>query len=185
MEKLDFGAAIHLKYTLLFSSTCSSLKPMFAKRLQRLATFFLAALYGVAGVTGESLHYLATDIGSFWATSESSDSEVYYHVHAPDFHGHFHRHTRHGHHVHHKTVAARNNGRSAVPSLNLPGPKHPPHACPLLSLVATLKLIQVCGCTPTITLDSFIARSYEPRVALVPGALLTSYARGPPQGFFA
>ena len=40
---------------------------MSAKRLQRLATIFLAALYGVAGVTGESLHYLATDIGSLWA----------------------------------------------------------------------------------------------------------------------
>ena len=70
---------------------------MSATRLHTLTTIYLAALYGVVGLTGESLHILATDWKAIWSTTSSTETEGYYHAHFPDNHVHFHRHANHGH----------------------------------------------------------------------------------------
>ena len=155
---------------------------MSAPRLRSLTAIYLAVLYGVVGLTGESLHYLVADVNRLWSNSENDETDGYYHVHGPDYHGHFHRHARHSHHARDTIAAAHKNGRSNTgPSVSVQGPTHQPHACPILSLVTTLKLLQAFGCTPSITLDSIITRSNEPRLMLVRGVVLNSYARGPPE----
>jgi hypothetical protein len=158
---------------------------MSATRLHKLTAVFFAVLYGVVGFTGETLHYLATDPALLWSGSQSG---VYYHTHGPDYHGHFHRHTHDGHH-HHSHVASVAERRAAQSpdeiSLTSAESSHQPHACPLLTLVSTLKLSQA-GCVPAaIILDALVAPSHEYEAVRAHKLALEAYPRGPPGRSFA
>ena len=157
-----------------------------AKRLHRLATYYLATLYGVVGLAGGSLHYLATDSAGFWSNADAVETVVYFHVHAPDHHGHFHRHTVHTHHAATKIAADREASPSKHPTATTSdGPSHRQHACPLLSLVSTLKLLHAGDCTSTIFLDSIVTATYQAGFLFAPDVVFDSPARGPPCAFLA
>jgi hypothetical protein len=160
-----------------------------AKRLQRLTTCYLAALYGVVGLTGGSLHYLATDWSGFWSRSDSVATVVFYHVHAPDHHGHFHRHTVDAHHHHHAAAKIAADHRKREPkgptAKSSDGEAHKPHDCALLSLVSTLKLLDAGGRSSPIFLDSICAPTYQAGLLFVPDVVLNSPARGPPCDYLA
>ncbi len=155
--------------------------------LHRLTTIYLAALYGVVGLSGDSLHYLATNFTSFWSESASDSVEtvVYYHVHGPDYHGHFHRHTIH---VHHSATAAvdRAAGQSKHQiAVTCEQSAHQPHSCPLLRLVSTLKLVQAAGLAASHLLDSLVTSLWQADDLIASEVVLESYVRGPPAVFFA
>jgi hypothetical protein len=145
-----------------------------------LASICFAVLYGVVGFTGESLHYLSSELIERPSDSQSDEVVVYYHVHAPDFHGHFHKHRVHRHTG---IAAAGTDAKSKTrTSITVEGPKHQQHACPALTLISTLKLLLVGGCTPPIILDSLVTPSTDASIALALKPLLEFQARGPPQG---
>jgi hypothetical protein len=165
---------------------------MSANRLRTVTALALAALYGAVGITGESIHYLATDAWGVWANLRKVDAGGYYHVHAPDFHGHFHRHSHDGHHSHgghshdHAVASHSHESESLEAAFREAGAEtHHEHACPMLSLVSTLKLSHSSGCIATIILDAINAPVAElnRRVAFEPLRILC--ARGPPAGIFA
>lgn len=141
-------------------------------RLHSLTTIYLAVLYGVVGLTGESLHYLATDWKAVWASTSPTETEGYYHAHFPDHHVHFHRHASHGH------SHATSKNQLAITSER---PTHQAHACPLLSLTSTLKLSHAFCCTPSTT-DTFAMPLFESAVVREFKVALSSCARGPPHG---
>ena len=151
------------------------------KRLQRLTTFYLAALYGVVGLTGGSLHYLVTDWASFWSSSDSVETVVYFHVHAPDHQGHFHRHTVHVHHHGDAKVASnRDASQSKGPTAKSPdSTTHQQHACPLLRIVSTLKVLPIGG-TAHVSLNVVSTFTIEAELLFTPEFLRDTYARGPP-----
>ena len=151
-------------------------------RLHRLTTIYLAALYGVIGLTGGSLHYLSSNVTGFWSKSSSVESVVFYHVHGPDFQGHFHRFVM-PRHDSLATAEARQKVRHAKYDTALA--LHQPHACPILTLVSTLKLGQGgCFATP-ILLDSLVTRTWQSDVICAFDVARYSYVRGPPRVFFA
>jgi hypothetical protein len=157
---------------------------MSAIRLHKLATIYLVALYGVVGVSGESLHYLATNATEFWSQpqSEAGETVVYYHVHGPDYHGHFHRHT-HKHDHSDATKAVHQKSRHAA--IDSQRTAHQPHGCPILTIVSTLKLgHSVCGPTSVI-LDSLVTPNWESNVVNAFEMAGSFYARGPPTGHLA
>jgi hypothetical protein len=185
--KLDIRKRFAYIEPCLISSCWHIAKSMPAKRLQRLATLYLAALYGAVGLTGGSLHYLATDWDGFWFRSDSVETVVYFHVHAPDHHGHFHRHAvdaHHHHHAHAKIAADRGAKQPKGPTAeSSDGQTHQQHACPLLSLVSTLKLLDAGECSSPIVLDSIGTPTYQPGLLYVPDVVLNSPARGPPSDY--
>lgn len=162
---------------------------MSVKRLRCLTAVFLAALYGVVGSTGDSLHYLITDGWSLWTSASSAVSGRYcYHVHAPDYHGHFHRYPHDGKHSHHahshddrashaRHVADNGNVTTAISS---PAITHEPHACPALTLVSTLKLSQIACGLSLFFLDAVNAPSSELRCIAAIEVARTLGPRGPP-----
>lgn len=122
-------------------------------RIHHFAACLLLALYGVVGVTGESLHYLVQ------ATVRTDSAQVdhqttYYHHHSPDYHGHFHHHEHGRVHHHRGESVVGHHGESAVKpqrkvaqrnkpirdGLKQDVDSHSPHACPLLTISSTLKL---------------------------------------------
>jgi hypothetical protein len=153
--------------------------------LHRLTTVYLAALYGVVGLTGDSLHYLATNLTEIWTESDPVETVVYYHVHGPDFYGHFHKHTAHVHHA--PATNAHRPARQSKPYIAVTSEQstHQPHACPLLRLVSTLKLVQACALAPSHLRDSIVTNSCQSDAFFAPQVVLDSYARGPPRVFFA
>lgn len=161
---------------------------MLGTRPHRLATIYLALLYGVVGLTGESLQYLSTDVSGFWSTSASDADEVvvYYHVHAPDFQGHFHRHIVHRHHSG-TTKVVRDKARQGEhdAAIESEGTAHQLHACPILAVVSTLKLGHAGCCTNSIILESLITPSWESGVTSALKVARYSYVRGPPNVSFA
>jgi hypothetical protein len=156
---------------------------MSATRLHKLTAVSFAVLYGVVGFTGETLHYLLTDPALLWSGSQSAESGVYYHTHGPDYHGHFHRHTHDGHHHHSHAAGVAERRAAQSPdevSLTTAESGHQPHACPLVTLVSTLKLSQA-GCAPAaIMLDALIAPSHERDDVWAHEVALDAYPRGPP-----
>src|SRR5262245_14739737 len=112
---------------------------MLAIGVHKLATIYLVALYGAIGISGVSLHYLASNTAEYWAIPPSVDDEtvVYYHVHGPDYHGHFHRHTIHRHHSVRQTSDRQKCPYAAIESERT---AHRPHACPILTIASKLKL---------------------------------------------
>ena len=73
---------------------------MSTMRMHRLTAIYLVVLYGVVGITGESLHYLVVNPTAIWSSPPSGEVVVYYHTHGPDYHGHFHRHVHTADHSH-------------------------------------------------------------------------------------
>jgi hypothetical protein len=112
-------------------------------RLHSLIACLLALLYGLVGATGESLHYLVADLELPGAEhSQDGDDEGYWHSHKPDNHWHHH----HGHS--HKSAVS-SDVKAHKPgvkcdcldiALRSPVGAHSPHACPLLTVLSTLKL---------------------------------------------
>lgn len=159
--------------------------------LHSLTAVGLAALYGAVGFTGGSIHYLATDAWGIWTRLGQADSDVYYHVHAPDFHGHFHRHAHHRSHSQNAGIRAalavrHGASQSTHGGIDKPSPdSHESHACPLLSLVSTLKVSHSHTCIATIILDSIVAPSGEASFIATFERTLTLCPRGPPVGHFA
>src|SRR3954453_13214773 len=156
--------------------------------LHRLTTICLAALYGVAGLTGSSLYYLAMDLTGAGdsANSPGDETVVYYHTHGPGQEGHFHRHIAHRHlsatttDVHHK--AQRGKPEAAI---TFEGITHQPHSCAILTLVSTLKLGHAAFCDNSIRLDSFVTPIWESGINSASNIVRYSYPRGPPSGSFA
>jgi hypothetical protein len=155
---------------------------MSATRLHKLTAVFFAVLYGVVGFTGETLHYLATDPALLWSASQSADSGVYYHTHGPDYHGHFHRHTHDGHHHSHAASVAERRAAHSPDGISLTSAEsgHRPHACPLLTLVSTLKLSQAGFAPAAMILDALIAPSHQSDDARSHVVAIEAYPRGPP-----
>ncbi len=111
---------------------------MSGRRLHSLTAVLLAVLYGAVGFTGDSIHYLVSDVSSLWATQPGAGG--YFHIHAPDFHGHYHRHIHHGAHSHHHVMHRTDDATDLGVELTCPSWTHEPHACPALALVSTLKM---------------------------------------------
>ena len=126
--------------------------------LHRLTVCWLAAVYGLVGLTGESLHYLVEDLGTRGSLSPSA-SAGYFHCHGPDYHGHFHRSRSQMTASEQSGDPARNAGETGRPDGNFQSQHngHEPHACPLLSLLANLKL----GHSATATVLAAPAKSSE------------------------
>jgi hypothetical protein len=156
---------------------------MLSTWLHRLITIYLAALYSVAGFTGGSLHYLAQNLTGPSACSDGDRVVVYYHVHGPDYQGHFHTHIIHWHasnataNLQGTTLRERHDvaiGSEAI--------THHSHACPLLSLVSTLKLGHGACYSNSILFDPLVTPVWESETGGALVAASFSYARGPPRG---
>jgi hypothetical protein len=154
---------------------------MSATRLHKLATVYLVVLYGVVGLSGEQLHYLATGGLASRTDSPAGETVVYFHVHGPDYHGHFHRHKVHRHRPV-STAAPDRNVRSKSPCVtnSAEGIPHHPHACPLLSLVGKLKLGHSSAIVFAITADVLITAAWERETHHAIQAVAPGPARGPP-----
>lgn len=157
---------------------------MSATQLYRLTTIHLAVLYGVVGLTGESLHYLSTNPSALWSRTSSSQVVVYYHVHGPDYQGHFHRHVHHGDHSHSATHEHASREKDGV-AITVPQLNHQPHACPLLTLVAKLKLGHADGAAACLALDELITPTCGHEGLATLEVSFSFDARGPPRPFVA
>jgi hypothetical protein len=152
-------------------------------RLHSLTAISLAALYGLVGLTGESLHYLANDYlangftSSASSTASSSEAGVYYHTHGPDHHGHFHHH--HGEVETASSAAVPGDDRSG--NTKTGQQFHGEHACPLLTVVSTLKLGSGGCVVATVDRSAQTAYLSESPVCLAFEAARSSLARGPPR----
>src|SRR5262245_32648044 len=160
---------------------------MSARRLHNLTAVCLAVLYGTVGLTGDSIHYLAAYGWRGIVARSHDDTTVYYHVHGPDFHGHYHRHV----HRHHQQAIARTTNSDKV-GKSLLGvvfktskSRHKPHACPALALVSVLKLIHASHRCPRINFDSVVSPVREVTHIAAFEVTLPLYARGPPAVNFA
>jgi hypothetical protein len=159
---------------------------MSSPRLQSLTKIYLAVVYGVVGLTGESLHYLAASPMALWTSPQPGEVVVYYHTHGPDYHGHFHRHVHTAGHSHavpstsHKSRTEEHSAKIGTEHI-----AHEPHACPLLSLVSTLKLGNAdCGATFVI-FGAIVTPTFERDCATEIDVSFSSSARGPPAHSFA
>jgi hypothetical protein len=154
---------------------------MRATRPQSLIAVLLAVLYGLVGLTGESLHYLVTDPAALWASSSSAEPAGYFHTHAPDNHGHFHRHAHHGQHAHVAIVDVRHAGQAEQSAAVSPKrTSHKPHACPILTLVSTLKLGHADGSAIAIHFDNLITPTWQSAAFQTFRLAVYSHARAPP-----
>jgi hypothetical protein len=156
--------------------------------MRNVTAMYLAVLYGVVGVGGESLHYLAADPTVLWSGTPSGDVLVYYHTHGPDYHGHFHRQVNHHHddHSHASPATAQKPDASErSPAFAPEAITHEPHACPLLSLVSTLKLTSADCCATVVILDALVAPIFVHDWAAEFDAIFSQSARGPPSAFLA
>jgi hypothetical protein len=171
---------------------------MSARRLHILTAVSLVALYGAIGATGTSLHYLLDSSWSFIG-GISDDAGGYYHVHAPDYHGHYHRHS-HGHshshshvgshshshaHSHGDVQQARPAARLDTISLTTGENTHPEHACPLLTLVSTLKLSQLTYSDSSAHHEPIIATIRDSTCIAAFALTLNLCPRGPPAATLA
>ncbi|QDU53827.1 hypothetical protein Pan181_00050 [Aeoliella mucimassa] len=114
---------------------------MVRSRLVKTTALLLAMLHTMVGAAGESLHHwqlslLATSHAAAHAADLHSTThrhvEQYGHVHGPDFHWHLHTHEVEETSQEHAPDVA---GPAARATLT----PHEPHACPALSLIASLK----------------------------------------------
>jgi hypothetical protein len=159
---------------------------MSVTRLYSLTAVSLAALYGVLGFAGESLHYLATDVGNLWC-SPTVESGGYYHVHSPDYHGHFHRSSDHVGHSHHAgrfhtrvVVKPEREKKYRTVSFTTSQDAHPEHACPILTLVSTLKLSHVACCDALVGAELIVAVRRDIECVSAFTVTLNQRPRGPP-----
>jgi hypothetical protein len=149
--------------------------------MHKLTAVSFAVIYGVVGFTGESLHYLLTDPASIWSGAGGVEPAGYYHVHAPDYHGHFHRHDHKGSHSHVDGVAANDSGQPTDElAFKSEAFTHEHHPCPLLALVSTLKLGHGASCVASIILDALVAPYDEFGGVCAIHVAPCCCARGPP-----
>ena len=146
---------------------------------KKSTAILLAALYGLVGLTGESLHYLSEDVGLAFRQLQIADSGGYFHSHQPDNHVHFHHH-------HGEEETAKVNGytesksdqntRKVKPSKQF----HNPHGCPLLTIVSQLKLSQILGYFSVVIpkTSQFFLGNFD--LCHTISRVSKYYARGPP-----
>jgi hypothetical protein len=159
---------------------------MSGTRLHRLTTIYLAVVYGVVGLTGESLHYLVSDPTVLWSSWRSGETVVFYHRHGPGDHGHFHRHVHDGDHRHGTYESAGGADRAnQTAALTTQFSSHQSHDCPILSVVSTLKLGHGGMCKMLIVLDALVTPSSESGVVAALNLPRSLGARGPPSGLIA
>jgi hypothetical protein len=165
---------------------------MTAPRLHKLTALYLAVVYGVVGMTGGALHYLVGDWTGVWSSSQTvaaekpqkpRKSKAVYHVHGPDFIPHLHQVEEPDQPEANET--ARNDDARKRPRLASPQSVHEPHACPLLSLVQTLKLSQIQNGTTClgVTLRGSLTCEQEARREFQ--LVCSPFARGPPRAHLA
>jgi hypothetical protein len=106
---------------------------------------------------------------------------VYYHTHGPDYHGHFHRHVHTADHSHDApSTTHRSHIDDHSAEFGTEQIAHEPHACPLLSLVSTLKLGNAeCGATFVI-FSVLVTPTFERGRAIAVDVAFSWDARGPP-----
>jgi hypothetical protein len=137
-------------------------------------------MYGLVGLTGGSLHYLAEDFGN-WLRGVTTPPAAHatYHRHGPGGHWHLHRHDGAAHE--HRSTALEPVGNSVCEHVDW----HAEHECPLLTVVANMKL----GFAPAYAICVASAASVEfvgERVARwTPTLSFSEFARGPPLSFTA
>ena len=164
-------------------------------RFQSVTSHFLILFYGIVGLTGESLHYLLQEgIPSLQQVQELSEqtehSHGYHHSHGPDYHVHYHA----AHSSKRKISQAAkpcypdDHRQSKDPfeiALQFPANAHTPHACPLLAIVANMKL--GVGGQVSIEIDSKPFEFVSPvnEICSLFYAPRYNLARGPPLLFSA
>ena len=164
-------------------------------RLHSLTSICLAVIYGLAGVTGESLHYLVQDLQAAFqskSTPIASWQHVegkrrphgFFHIHAPDCQLHYHQgvvadQPQEGALA--GSANAKPAGKPCQESLNSDREFHTQHACPLLTFVSTLKL----GSGSATPVDFEPATSHaslcEISSLLISQSASCHLARGPPK----
>lgn len=149
---------------------------MLAARLQFATSIGLVALYALVGLTGESLHYLAQhgmDVAP--SANGAHHSQGYYHCHGPDYHWHYHGPVASEHAA--PDHAEKDDGR---PALRDDRASHAPHACPLLAIVAKLKLGSGGAFLSGLVIDGDGDVALGANVLLSQPVALDHLARGPP-----
>ena len=154
-------------------------------RLKRVTAIYLGVLYVAVGFTGDSLHYLATNLTGSSSHSDSGEVVVYYHVHGPDYQGHVHKFILPRHASSASTTVHRNPECARRFTVGQERFSHLEHACPILALVSTLKLGHSVCCARAIILESLITPIWESVIGRSLDVPRYSYARGPPRVFFA
>jgi hypothetical protein len=146
--------------------------------LHRLIVWGLLALYAAAGVGGVSLSYWCDAAGGPRTPSTAASPtrpRSYFHVHGPDFVGHFH--------VHHEPVEAQLPqacGPGSRTGVRRPGPTHDAHASPWLRALAELE--RGCGAVSSAALHAVLqSEATSGKQANVGRRLCRAVlARGPP-----
>jgi hypothetical protein len=135
---------------------------MSATRLHSLTAILLATLYGVVGLTGTSLHYLATDVMGVWTEARQVTAVGYYHVHGSSHHRHFHHHEHRLASIHVAAISkSPKNDHAQEGKLRAAHALPHLHECPLLTLVCKLKLSHAVCYTSPIVSDSIVAIAWD------------------------
>ncbi|QDS97092.1 hypothetical protein [Adhaeretor mobilis] len=119
-------------------------------KLQSATAIALSLLYLAIGLAGESLHYFVesalVESGSSVSTGTAAEvlageaSSGFYHFHGPDFHVHYHGPVKVA--GSETSTATKKQQKESGATFQESGQQHQPHACPLLAVLATLKLGQ-------------------------------------------
>jgi len=153
-------------------------------RLKNLTALTLVVLYGLVGMTGVSLHYLADESNLAAFDGPALASGGYFHSHQPDNHLHFHHHHHGARQVEPTTPQSSVEVGQAATSLGRNYQFHNPHACPLLTLVSQLRLGQGGWVAIRIESDVLHASSGEANLRHAFGLASLVHARGPPETLF-
>jgi hypothetical protein len=157
-------------------------------RLHSVIACLLALLYGLVGATGEARHYLVAELELPGAEhSQDGSDEGYWHTHEPDHHWHHHHGHSHKVPAHQGTVNSKSCAKCDWGGIALRAPlgAHTPHACPLLTVLSTLKLSHA---TKAVLPDGPSGCSeFLPRCEHCSPVLLVRHAlaRGPPAALSA
>ena len=106
------------------------------RRIKSLTAVCLSLMYGLVGLTGESLHYLAQDLDLQFVHAQDLADTGYFHVH-----GHHHEHVHFHRHI--EPAAKPKVAKNSSPDENRVDhfqEFHLEHNCPLLTLVSQFKL---------------------------------------------
>jgi hypothetical protein len=137
-------------------------------------------MYGLVGLTGGSLHYLAEDFGQWLGgRSTGSATHITYHRHGSDNHWHFHSHAGVDSEESTRDTQSQQCGvRSKVEW-------HTDHECPLLTVLSNLKM----GFAPTFRIFAAPVDSVdavvEPEANWTRPTDFDQFARGPPRSLVA
>ena len=148
--------------------------------MHRPTAIYLVVLYGVVGISGESLHYLVANPTVLWSSPPAGEVVVYYHTHGPDYHGHFHRHIHSADHSHECPQPRASRAHERTAEFAPEQITHESHACPLLSLVSTLKLGSAGDCAAVVNFKALVTPTFERTRVSELEVTFSSSARGPP-----